>query len=259
MRTSCLLHSTCLLLSGTVPQCSPRGVSRRRLLSEWNDASVRGDTTSATAKLVALRKEIASRGMSSNAAALDVYLQLFSKLVAEYAAREVHAWTQAATKVSVLHALICAGLADGAGRACCYSEFVRRRIMTEAFQHHPVERLGAWAEYRMAFALSNPGLGAFSPLPTDGDSEQKAPLRRATMSQCLNVKTDLTAASRGIVSHSNSETPRAEPRQFGAAVAAALQQGFRIDDHPLRFPKLSPGERSMVCNHTSRRDGTMRN
>ena len=102
-----------------------------RLVAEYCRAQGSGDTDGAQAKLAAARTEIGTRKMSSHAAALDVYLQLFSVAVAEYALEQVKAWIRSPSTAPVLHVLICVGLTDGAGRACCYSEFVRRRIMPE--------------------------------------------------------------------------------------------------------------------------------
>lgn len=89
----------------------------------------------------------------------------------------------------------------------------------------------------------NPGCGTFSPIPADALAETVGAQRPSIVSQCLNIKADLTAAAAVV---SDSGDSGSEPRQLGAAVAVALTQSFRIDDHPLRVPKMTPGDTTSV-------------
>lgn len=128
-----------------------------RLVAVYCQARESGDGDGEHAKSAA-RAEIEARKMSSHAAVLDVYLQLLSLAVAEYAMNEVKQWIHSPSTSLVMHVLICVGLTDGGGRACCYSEFVRRRVMSEVRSSH-----GAHTGFRVDSQTCNVATGFQAP------------------------------------------------------------------------------------------------
>ena len=91
--------------------------------------------------------------------------------------------------------------------------------------------------------LSKPGYGTFSQVPTDAHDNAVGTRPTSVVSQCLNIKADLTAAAPKADTGSASAD---EARKLGAAVVVALRDGFHVDDHPLRFPCMTPGEATPV-------------
>ena len=78
-----------------------------------------------------MNAEIRTRHMATNAAVLDVYIHLLSKVVAEYAKKQFDRWSADPGLDGALYPLFYISLMDASGRSCCYPEFVKRRIMMQ--------------------------------------------------------------------------------------------------------------------------------